>query len=78
MTCNACKKQKKHSASKQTQFALTAVVYSMFEKGCTEDEVIQMLEHIDYVAALFAEDYLSFLDVRKVLKEEYGFELRFD
>lgn len=76
MNCNAGR-SKKLSKNKALEFALVAVAYSMFEGGKTEEEVDAMLKNIEYVAELFADDYATFLDIRKTLKSEYGYELRF-
>lgn len=79
MTCNGPnKKKKKTSKNKQLEFVMYAVAYVMFDAGKTEDEVLHMLEQIEYVAELFVDDYMSFLELRKVLKDEYEFELRFN
>lgn len=77
MQCRA-QGEKRLSQNKVLEFVLTAMAYSMFDRGYEADEVKAICERVDYVADSMVEDYVNFTDIRKVLKDEYNFTFNFN
>lgn len=70
-----CLKNKKQSRNKVLDFVLHAMAYTMLDSGYEREEVLRICEKVDYVADSMAEDYVKFADIRKVMKDEYDFEI---
>lgn len=68
-----CMKQKKESRNKVLDFVLHAMAYTMLDRGYDREEVLKICEKVDYVADSMAEDYVTFTDIRKTMKDEYDF-----
>ena len=64
------------SRQKVTEFFTTAVAYVLHEHGFEGEKVMKILKDIEDVADSMVSDYIAFNDIRKVLKDEYGFEIR--
>ena len=60
---------------KVTEFFTTAVAYVLHEHGFEGEKVLDILKDIEDVADSMVSDYLAFNDIRKVLRDEYGFEI---
>ena len=70
-----CLKKKKQSQNKVLDFVLHAMAYTMLDSGYKVEEVLRICERVDYVADSMADDYVTFTDIRKTMKEEYDFEI---
>lgn len=70
-----CLKTKKLSQNKVLDFVLHAMAYSMLDSGYKREEVKRICEKVDYVADSMVQDYVRFTDIRKVMKDEYDFEI---
>ena len=60
---------------KVVDFFMTSIAYVLFEHGFDGEKIIQILRDIEDAADSMVENYISFNDIRKVLKDEYGFEI---
>ena len=63
------------SRQKVTDFFITAIAYVLHERGFEGEKVVEILKDIEDVADSMVKDYIVFNDIRKVLKDEYGFEI---
>lgn len=63
------------SRQKVTEFFTTAIAYVLHEHGVEGEKVLKILKDIEDVADSMVENYIAFNDIRKVLKDEYGFEI---
>ena len=70
-----CLKRKKLSQNKVLEFVLHAMAYTMLDSGYDREEVLRICKKVDYVADSMADDYVTFTDIRKVMKEEYDYEI---
>jgi hypothetical protein len=62
---------------KVIEFFMNATAYVLFEHGYEKEKVLKILEQCEDVADSMVGDYIKFSDIRKVLKEEYDFEIIF-
>ena len=63
------------SKQKVTEFFTTAIAYVLHEHGFEGEKVLDILKDIEDVADSMVSDYIAFNDIRKVLRDEYGFEI---
>lgn len=69
-------KTKGVSRNKVTEFFMTSIAYVLHEHGFEGEKVLKILKDIEDVADSMVDDYIAFNDIRKVLKDEYDFEIR--
>ena len=55
---------------------MTSIAYVLHEHGFEGEKVLKILKDIEDVADSMVDDYIAFNDIRKVLKDEYDFEIR--
>lgn len=60
---------------KVVEFFTTATAYVLHEHGVEGEKVLKILKDIEDVADSMVSDYIAFNDIRKVLRDEYGFEI---
>ena len=77
MKCNLNRKESV-SRNKVTEFYLTALSYVLFEHGFEGEKILDVLRDVEDTADSMCKDYIEFGDIKKVLKDEYNFELRFN
>lgn len=75
MNCRITK-TKGVSRNKVTEFFMTSIAYVLHEHGFEGEKVLKILQDIEDVADSMVDDYIAFNDIRKVLKDEYDFEIR--
>lgn len=68
-------KPKSQSQNKVLDFMMTSIAYVLFEHGYDGEKIIKILKDIEDVADSMVQDYVKFSDIRKVLKDEYGFNI---
>ena len=76
MNCRA-NVNKSQSKIKVIEFFMNATAYVLFEHGYEKEKVLRILEQCEDVADSMVQDYIKFSDIRKVLKDEYDFEIVF-
>lgn len=69
--------EKKQSRNKVIEYMMTSTAYVLFEHGFDGEKVLKILQNIEDVADSMVEDYITFTDIRKVLKDEYNFNIDF-
>lgn len=77
MKCRA-NKPKSQSKNKVIDFMMVAIAYVLYEHGYDGETIIKILKDIEDVADSMVQDYVKFSDIRKVLKDEYGFNVEID
>lgn len=76
MKCRA-NDNKSQSKMKVIEFFMNATAYVLFEHGFEKEKVLKILQQTEDVADSMVKDYINFSDIRKVLKDEYDFEISF-
>ena len=74
MKCRASS-NKSQSNTRVVEFFLNAAAYTLFEHGLDKDDVLKILTNIEEVADSMVKSYVTFSDIRKVLKDEYDFTI---
>jgi hypothetical protein len=54
-----------------------STAYALFEHGIDREKVLKILQDIEYTADSMVQDYVSFGDIQKALKNEYDFTVDF-
>ena len=72
-----CMQRKAVGSVKVIEFFMNATAYVLFEHGFDREKVLKILKSTEDVADSMVRDYINFSDIRKVLKDEYDFELNF-
>lgn len=74
-----CRANAPRAASKQkiTDFYITSTAYVLFEHGMDAEKVVKILRDIEETADSMVQDYITFGDIQKVLRNEYNFNIEF-
>lgn len=74
-----CRANAPSAASKQkiTDFYITSTAYVLFEHGMDAEKVVKILSDIEETADSMVQDYITFGDIQKVLRNEYNFNIDF-
>lgn len=74
-----CRANAPRAASKQkiTDFYITSTAYVLFEHGMDAEKVIKILSDIEETADSMVQDYITFGDIQKALRNEYNFNIDF-
>lgn len=76
MKCRA-NKPKTESRNTVVEYMTTAITYVLFEHGFEQQKVLDILMDIDDMADSMIRDYVTYCDIRRVLRDEYHFDLKF-
>ena len=74
MKCRA-NRPKNESRNTILLFILYAVAYAMLDSGYEKEEVVRLMQNAEDCSTSVLEDGLKFWEIKKALKDEYGFEI---